>query len=44
MTVYPMIDNVIQSEVVNTGSKVLPSVLNGTMSPQRGAAGHADHA
>ncbi len=34
MTVYPMIDNVIQSEVVNVGNKELPSVLNGTISPQ----------
>jgi raffinose/stachyose/melibiose transport system substrate-binding protein len=33
LTVYPMLDNVVQPEVVNTGSKVLPSVLNGTMSP-----------
>lgn len=33
MTVYPMLDNVVQGNVVNTGSKVLPSVLNGTMSP-----------
>jgi raffinose/stachyose/melibiose transport system substrate-binding protein len=34
MTVYPMIDNVIQSEVVNVGNKELPSVLNGSISPQ----------
>ncbi len=33
MTVYPMLDNVVQPEVVSTGSKVLPSVLNGTMAP-----------
>ena len=44
MTAYPMLDNVVQADVVNTGSKVLPSVLNGSMSPQRGAAEHADHA
>jgi ABC-type glycerol-3-phosphate transport system substrate-binding protein len=33
MIVYPMIDNVIQGEVVNVGNKVLPSVLNETMTP-----------
>lgn len=33
MTAYPMLDNVVQPEVVSTGSKVLPSVLNGSMSP-----------
>jgi ABC-type glycerol-3-phosphate transport system substrate-binding protein len=33
LTVYPMIDNVIQGEVVNVGNKVLPSVLNETMTP-----------
>ena len=33
MTVYPMLDNVVQPEVVTTGSKVLPSVLNGSMTP-----------
>ncbi len=33
MTAYPMLDNVVQPEVVTTGSKVLPSVLNGTMTP-----------
>jgi ABC-type glycerol-3-phosphate transport system substrate-binding protein len=32
MTVYPMLDNVVQSDVVNAGSKFLPSVLNGTIS------------
>lgn len=31
MTVYPMLDNVTQSNVVNAGSKFLPSVLNGTI-------------
>ena len=35
MIVYPMIDNVIQSEVVNVGNKELPSVLNGTISPKQ---------
>jgi ABC-type glycerol-3-phosphate transport system substrate-binding protein len=33
LTVYPMLDNVVQPEVVTTGSKVLPSVLNGSMAP-----------
>jgi raffinose/stachyose/melibiose transport system substrate-binding protein len=33
LTPYPMLDNVVQPNVVTTGSKVLPSVLNGTMSP-----------
>jgi len=32
MTVYPMLDNVVQSNVVSAGSKFLPSVLNGTIS------------
>ncbi len=29
-----MLDNVVQADVVNTGSKVLPSVLNGSISPK----------
>ena len=29
---YPMLDNVVQGDVVNAGSKVLPSVLAGKMS------------
>ena len=33
LTAYPMLDNVVQPEVVTTGSKVLPSVLNGSMAP-----------
>jgi ABC-type glycerol-3-phosphate transport system substrate-binding protein len=33
MTAYPMLDNVVQPNVVTTGSKVLPSVLNGSMTP-----------
>jgi ABC-type glycerol-3-phosphate transport system substrate-binding protein len=32
LTVYPMLDNVVQPNVVNTGSKFLPSVLNGSIS------------
>lgn len=32
-TVYPMIDNVIQPEVVDVGNKVLPSVLSGEITP-----------
>ena len=35
MTVYPMLDNVTQSNVVSAGSKFLPSVLNGTISVQQ---------
>lgn len=31
---YPMIDNVIQGDVVDVGGKVLPSVLAGNMSPK----------
>jgi raffinose/stachyose/melibiose transport system substrate-binding protein len=34
MTAYPMLDNVVQGDVVNTGSKFLPAVLNGTQSIQ----------
>jgi ABC-type glycerol-3-phosphate transport system substrate-binding protein len=33
MTAYPMLDNVVQPEVVSTGNKVLPPVLNGSMTP-----------
>jgi ABC-type glycerol-3-phosphate transport system substrate-binding protein len=35
MTVYPMLDNVTQGNVVTAGSKFLPSVLNGTISVQQ---------
>jgi raffinose/stachyose/melibiose transport system substrate-binding protein len=31
LTVYPMLDNVVQANVVTAGSKFLPSVLNGTI-------------
>ncbi|MGI9009151.1 MAG: ABC transporter substrate-binding protein [Streptosporangiaceae bacterium] len=31
-TAYPMLDNVVQGNVVNTGSKFLPAVLNGSES------------
>jgi ABC-type glycerol-3-phosphate transport system substrate-binding protein len=34
MIVYPMLDNVVQPNVVSTGSKVLPSVLNGSIPPK----------
>jgi ABC-type glycerol-3-phosphate transport system substrate-binding protein len=34
MTAYPMLDNVVQGDVVNTGSKFLPAVLNGSQSVQ----------
>ena len=33
MVPYPMLDNVTQTDVVNTGSKELPSVLNGSITP-----------
>jgi ABC-type glycerol-3-phosphate transport system substrate-binding protein len=32
-TPYPMLDNIVQGDVVNAGSKVFPSVLAGKMSP-----------
>jgi len=34
MTKYPMVDNVIQAEVVDTGNKVLQPVLAGNTSPE----------
>jgi raffinose/stachyose/melibiose transport system substrate-binding protein len=34
LTAYPMLDNVIQANVVNAGSKVLPTVLNGQDTPK----------
>ncbi len=34
MIAYPMLDNVVQGNVVNTGSKFLPSVLNGSETVQ----------
>ncbi len=34
LTPYPMLDNVVQGNVVSTGSKFLPAVLNGTQSVQ----------
>jgi len=33
MTAYPMLDNVVQTDVVDTGNKVLPSVLAGKIAP-----------
>jgi len=35
LTAYPMLDNVVQPDVVTTGNKFLPSVLNGTISVQQ---------
>ena len=35
MTAYPMLDNVVQPNVVSTGSKFLPSVLNGSISAKQ---------
>jgi raffinose/stachyose/melibiose transport system substrate-binding protein len=37
-TVYPMLDNVVQSNVVSAGSKFLPSVLNGTITVKQALA------
>ena len=34
MIVYPMLDNVVQANVVTAGQKFLPSVLNGTQTAQ----------
>lgn len=33
---YPMLDNVIQGGVVDAGSKIIPTILNGTVSPAAG--------
>ena len=33
MTAYPMLDNVVQPDVVDTGNKVVPPVLGGKSSP-----------
>ena len=38
LTAYPMLDNVVQPDVTNTGNKDLPSVLNGTVTPAKAAA------
>ena len=38
MSAYPMLDNVIQGDVVDAGTKSLPSVLNGTISPDKATA------
>jgi ABC-type glycerol-3-phosphate transport system substrate-binding protein len=35
---YPMLDNVVQPDVVTAGSKVLPQVLAGQVTPEKGAA------
>ena len=43
MTVYPMLDNVVQGNVVTAGSKFLPSVLNGTISVQQALQQPEDH-
>jgi raffinose/stachyose/melibiose transport system substrate-binding protein len=36
MTRYPMLDNVVQGDVVDVGNKMLPSVLDGSTSVQDG--------
>jgi ABC-type glycerol-3-phosphate transport system substrate-binding protein len=38
LTVYPMLDNVVQSNIVSAGQKFLPSVLGGTQSVQAALA------
>lgn len=38
MTPYPMLDNVVQGNVVNAGSKVIPTVLNGQESSKSALA------
>jgi ABC-type glycerol-3-phosphate transport system substrate-binding protein len=35
-TRYPMLDNIVQGDVVDAGSKLLPSILAGTVSPSSG--------
>lgn len=35
---YPMLDNVVQGDVVDVGNKMLPSVLDGSTSPMDGLA------
>jgi hypothetical protein len=34
LTVYPMLDNVVQANIVSAAQKFLPSVLNGTQTVQ----------
>jgi raffinose/stachyose/melibiose transport system substrate-binding protein len=36
MTAYPMLDNVVQGDVVDSGNKVLPPILDGKTSPSDG--------
>jgi len=36
MTPYPMLDNVVQGEIVDAGNKILPSILAGKISPSDG--------
>ena len=43
LTPYPMLDNVVQSAVVDVGNKLLPSLLAGQTSPQD-ALGQLQHA
>jgi hypothetical protein len=38
MTKYPMLDNVTQVGVVNAGSKVLPQLLAGQLTPKAAAS------
>jgi raffinose/stachyose/melibiose transport system substrate-binding protein len=36
MTPYPMLDNVVQGDVVDAGNKILPSILAGKITPEKG--------
>jgi ABC-type glycerol-3-phosphate transport system substrate-binding protein len=36
MTPYPMLDNVVQGDIVDAGNKILPSILAGKISPDSG--------
>ena len=36
MTPYPMLDNVVQGDVVDAGNKILPSILAGKVTPESG--------
>jgi raffinose/stachyose/melibiose transport system substrate-binding protein len=37
-TTFPMLDNVIQGDVVDAGNKIIPSILAGKTSPAKGLA------
>ena len=35
---YPMLDNVVQGDVVDAGNKIIPSILAGKTAPAKGLA------